>query len=369
MDDMQSIDKESTIFVTIAACQEYFIEHTIKSAMNLAAYPDRVYFGVFNNILDKEKTLMDKEFFNNTPNILYVELLSNVPMGVGFGRMNASLLSTQNHDYVLQIDAHTVFTKGWDLKLIENFSNISKEIDSDKLVLTAIPRGNLYYNTENRDILMSNDDVFVKNNINKIDIYNNNYHEFVDLDEPYYNAKPQITFSGWQGKNFTESMVGFPVTYGVHESDEGNYCEVNCIHASLVFYKHKMLREIMHDPEDQFHGDQTNYGLRLLSRGYKIFSIKQPLLLTLDKYDTNAIEGSEEPKLIDNEWNWRSSRKVLEPGRRYAVKMQNLAMSNYNDIFNGNYIGYWGAPDQESLKTAKKVMGFDQTNKSDIMDV
>ena len=364
-----AIDKKLTIFVTIAACQEYFIEHTIKSAMSLSAYPERVYFGVFNNILDKEKSLMDKKFFNNTPNILYVELLSNVPMGVGFGRMNASLLSTQKHDYILQVDAHTVFTKDWDLRLIENFNNISKEINSDKVVLTGIPRGNLYYDINNRDYLMSNDNIFVNNDIKKINIYENNYHEFTDLEEPYHNTRPQITFDGWQGKNFTDYMVGFPVTYGVHEFGEGDYCEVNCIHASLMFYKYEILRDIMHDPEDHFHGDQVNYGLRLLSRGYKIFAIKKPLLLTLDKYTTNSTKNNNEPELIDHEWNWRSNRDVLEPGRRYKNKMQLLATQNYNDIFNGNYIGYWGAPDQESLKTAKQIMGFDQTNKSDIMDV
>ena len=358
MHDENSVDQESTIFVTIAACQEYFIEHTIKSAMSLSAYPDRIHFGVFNNILDKEKTLMDKEFFNNTPNIMYVELLSNVPMGVGFGRMNASLLSTQKHDYVLQIDSHTVFTKDWDLRLIENFTNISKEIESEKIVLTAIPRGNLYYDIKDRDSLMSDDDIFLNNNIKKIDMYKNNYHEFAELEEPYHNTKPQIVFDGWQGKHFVESMVGFPVTYGVHEFGEGDYCEVRCIHASIVFFKYKMLRDIMHDPEDHFHGDQVNYGMRILSRGYRIFAIKKPLMLTLNKYNKHKVENSDEGALIDPEWNWRSQRKILEPGRRYLYKMQKLSDTNYKSIFNGDYVGYWGAPDIDSLEYAKEKMGF-----------
>lgn len=357
MDDAQSMDKESTIFVTIAACQEYLIEHTIKSAISLSAYPDRVYFGVFNNILDKEKTLMGKDIFNND-NILYVELLSNAPMGVGFGRMNASLLSTRSHEYVLQIDSHTVFTKNWDLKLIENFINISTEIDSDKVILTAIPRGNLYYNVEDRDSLMSDDDVFIQNNVKIIDPYKNNYHEFAELPQPYHNTKPQITFDGYQGKYFEESMVGFPVTYGVHEFGEGEYCEVNCIHASLVFFKYNLIREIMHDPEDRFHGDQVNYALRLLSRGYRIFAVKQPLLLSLNKVIKNANDNNDYPSLIDPEWNWRSGRDMLESGKKYLLKMQNISHKNYKDIFNGQYFGYWGAPDSESLKSAKEKMGF-----------
>jgi hypothetical protein len=355
---MNNTGTEPTIFVTIAACQEYFLEHTIRSAISLAAYPDRVHFGVFNNILDKEKTLIDKDFFTNNPNILYVELLSNVPMGVGFGRMNASLLSTQKHDYVLQIDSHTVFTKDWDLILIENFTNISKEIESEKIVLTAIPRGNLYYDIKNRDSLMSDDDIFLNNNIKKIDMYKNNYHEFAELEEPYHNTKPQITFDGWQGNHFVESMVGFPVTYGVHVFGEGDYSEVNCIHASIVFYKYEMIRDIMHDPADPFHGDQVNYALRILARGYRIFAIKKPLLLSLNKYQPHHMSNSEEGVLIDLEWNWRAQRKVGEPGRRYHVKNEELSKTNYKDIFSGDYIGYWGAPSPESLKSAKDQMGL-----------
>ena len=280
MENESYIDTQSTIFITIAACQEYFIEHTIKSAISLSSNPDRVFFGVFNNILDKEKSLIDKDFFNNSPNIFYAELITSVPMGVGFGRMNASLLSTKQHDYVLQIDAHTVFTKDWDLELIKHFLNISKNTGSDKIVLSSIPRGNLYYDVSDRESLFSDDSVFVGANVSKIDIYNNDYHEFSNLTEPYINTKPEIKFDGWQGNNFTESMVGFPVTYGTETFGEDDYPETNCIHASLVFFKYGLIREVMHDPEDYFHGDQVNYALRLLSRGYRFFAINPTSILT-----------------------------------------------------------------------------------------
>jgi len=355
-----SIYKKPTIFVTIAACQEYFIEHTIKSAMSLAIYPERVYFGVFNNILNKEKSLIDKDFFNNNPQIFYAELITGAPMGVGFGRMNASLLSTKDHDYVLQIDAHTVFTKGWDLQLIQSFEHISEKINSDNLVLTAIPRGNLYYHPSDRDILFSDDDVFSGHGIETIDIYNNEYHKFTDCFMPYHNTKPEIRLDGWQGNHFTESMVGFPITYGTEKFDE-DYAEVNCIHASLLFYKYTMIREILHDPFDTFHGDQVNYGLRLLSRGYKIFAIKEPLLLTLDKYKKHHSLNSEPGVLVDPEWNWRANKPTQGTSKEYLDRAENASHENYVKIFNGSYTGYWGAPDQDSLKYAKRLIGLDKT--------
>jgi hypothetical protein len=80
-------------------------------------------------------------------------------------------------------------------------------------------------------------------------------------------------------------------------------------------------------------------------------------MLTLNKYETHNIENSDDGLDIDPVWNWRAPRKVLEPGKRYLYKMNNLANENYNDIFNGDYLGYWGAPDTESLEYAKEKMG------------
>jgi len=358
MENESYIDTQSTIFITIAACQEYFIEHTIKSAISLSSNPDRVFFGVFNNILDKEKSLIDKDFFNNSTNIFYAELITSVPMGVGFGRMNASLLSTKQHDYVLQIDAHTVFTKDWDLKLIKNFNDISKESGSDRIILTAIPRGNLYYDIRDRESLFSDDDVFKSDPNTTIDIYNNNYHKFADLPAPYINTKPQIKFDGWQGNHFTKSMVGFPVTYGTENFEADSYVEVNCIHASLVFFKYELIREVMHDPEDPFHGDQVNYALRLLSRGYKIFAIAKPLLLSLDKFAKHKEKNDKPGTVIDPEWNWRSSSPSSGLSKDYLDRVQTLADKRYLEIFSGDYLGYWGATDKESLLDAKNKMGF-----------
>lgn len=225
------INKE-TIFVTIASCNEYLIEHTIKSAMSQANNQERVFFGVFNNILEKEKSLLDNEFFTNNSKIFYAEIVTPAPMGTGFGRMNASLLATQEHDYVLQIDSHTIFTKDWDTKLIENFNNVKEIANTDRVILSAVPRGNLYYDLSDRDSLMSPDQTFQERNIDKVDMYTNNYHEF----DNYKNSKPELIYDGWQGANFDEINVGKPITYGAPKFGEEPYPETNCIHASIVFF-------------------------------------------------------------------------------------------------------------------------------------
>ena len=101
--------------------------------------------------------------------------------------------------------------------------------------------------------------------------------------------------------------------------------------------------------QDPYHGDQTNYTLRLISRGYKIFTPMKPALFSLGKF-TN--EGQD---IIDEEYHWRSE-KYFDQSRNDFLKSN--AMWNYNNIADGTYFGYWGAPDMESLMYAKDKMGY-----------
>jgi hypothetical protein len=347
-------DQPETIFVTIAACNEYLIEHTIKSAIALSDNPQRVFFGVFNNILTKEKSLLENDFICNNPRIFYAEIITPTPMGTGFGRMNASLLTTKDHDFVLQIDSHTIFTKGWDSKLIENFKKVVEIAQTDKIILSAIPRGNLYYDINNRDVLLSNDGPFEHMEDKRVNLYENEYHKIID----YKLTKPELRYDGWQGKFFEPLNVGTPITYGAISFGEEDYPEINCIHASLVFFKHSVVKDIIHDPFDEFNGDQINHTLRILSRGYRIFSMKEPLLLSLNKVEADIQVNGGPSVYLDPEWNWKSPYVRIESGREYANHLEQKALEHRKKIFNGDYLGYWGAPDKESLDRAKQIMNF-----------
>lgn len=363
-------DNTKTIFITIAACEELFLEQTIRSAISLAYNPSRVYFGVFNNILDynnskyydedsaswispKENlSLLSNKFFTQNQKIMYVEVITSVPMGVGYGRLNASLLSTEkNHDYFFQIDAHSVFSKNWDKVLIDNYNRIENEIGCEKMVLTSLPGHPWTYDPNNRNIIWSNSKILNENKIKFLDPYDNNYDEIQD-----HNGIPRITFSGWQGNVFSQENVGVPISFGGAGFDGEYYEETNCVHASFMFGKYSIIREVMHDPQDDFNGDQVNYSLRLLSRGYRIFAVKRPFLSTLNKY---TYLDKHNPKLLDPEHNWRSFESQSEAGSRYHAFLRQNSKIRYEDIFSGKYLGYWGADTIDSLNKAKKIMGFE----------
>ena len=363
-------DHEKTIFIPIAACKELFLEQTIKSALSLASNPNRLFFGVFNNILDPENvvyfdsktqftvktkktlSLLSNPFFTKNEQIVYAELVTAVPMGVGYGRLNASLLSQRNCDYFFQIDAHTVFSKDWDKIIIENYNRILNETNNNKVILTALPGHPWTYDPKNPEVIYTqskqlNDEL----GIEIINPYNNDYN-YIEA----HNGTVETRFDGWQGTVFSEENVGMPISFGGNGFTGEYYQESNAIHASFVFGKYESIREVMHDPQDIFNGDQTNYTLRILSRSYKIFSVKRPFLLTLDKYvkDKNG-----EVSLLDEENNWRAfSGYSPSAPSEYHNTLQKNSKKRYKEIFSGEYLGYWGAENIDTLKEAKKKMGF-----------
>lgn len=335
---------EDSIFIPIAACEERFIEQTVRSALENAENPDNIYFGIFNNILNKEHSLLDNDFLTNHKQIFYVEVITPAPMGTGFARMNASLLQFKNFDYMFQIDAHTFFSKKWDTQLINIFKRIKyqENIDENKLVLSASSGFMWSYYDENPEKVYAI--VEHRKKIFEIDPLNleKNAQDFVDRGMT--NVK--FVYDGKQSVIFTEADVGFPIVYGDEYLKE-EYKESGCVHATFMFSKAKLTRDVMHDPEDLFHGDQTNYSIRLLSRGYRIFSPKYPTLALLNKGFVNE----------DKDHNWRTYESKNTGSEYLDTKIMNSRI-NFNQIISGKYFGYWGTTDNDSLNKVKEQINY-----------
>lgn len=124
-----------SIFVSIPSLNDPELEYTIQDIIDNSDNFDQIHVGV--------ACMTDIDFFNNIKNkfiqynnieIKYFDPLQN--LGVGKGRNNAYSMYN-NEDYLLQIDAHTKFEKGWDTFLIDLYQEALIETKNDKTVLTA----------------------------------------------------------------------------------------------------------------------------------------------------------------------------------------------------------------------------------------
>ncbi len=320
------------IFIYIASCKEPYLAQTIKSAISNATNPDRLYFSVFNTVLSEEDYITDKEILGMPPQKLFlVEARSPEPLGIGMSRMVASLLQNVEADYALQIDAHMIFDKDWDSKLIKNYKIV--EQISKKPVITCLPvPWSASQNSPSFPLL------YGKHKVNPYDFDSESEELTKALGFKLSNHLPGVNFTDidWRPEVLTAKDISW--------SDSSDYIEVNGVHASNMFFKFSDIRNLLHDPQNKFEGDQLNYTFRLLSRGYTLYSFKNPIFMAQDKFD---FEG----ELFEKKYDWRhnNQRGLIHFDDFYQINIQ-------NNIFNGKEYGYWGAPNKEGLEVAKNKM-------------
>jgi hypothetical protein len=326
-----------SIFISIAACKEEFLAQTVKSAIANASNPELLYFGICNTVIDEEDYLSDPIFELN--NVHYVELKQKGPLGTGISRLMSSLMTDKEHRYFMQVDAHTIFTKGWDVLLKKSYNKLLD--DYDKPIISTSPLWwienskkeiMLYGRTENTidPFNMVKDIPVLKNSKNPTLEFRNN------------NTAFNILMNNEGNDNFI--LYGFVegVEYDWKEDEE--FKEHGLIHAAFVFFDFKFLPELLSDPFNPWDGDQTNISFRAGTRGYRMFAIKEACIWSRNKMPDG--------KLL-SEYDWRLCEQT-----KIKNYYDTIAIKHQSKMFSGEYLGFWGAPTKESIEKYESFMGF-----------
>lgn len=120
------------IFVALSSRDEPELVSTIKDCLEKATYPDRVIFGISTQTTHGEKP--DLSFLDDRHRVIYLD--SNVLYGVGHPRFLVSKLFS-NEDYFFQLDAHSVFVPGWDVQIIDEFTELQEITGNSKVIISG----------------------------------------------------------------------------------------------------------------------------------------------------------------------------------------------------------------------------------------
>lgn len=287
----------SKIFIAMPALYEEFIYDTVESAFLNADAPENLSFGIFSQ---HEKTF-DYDFKKFSNRINFVQSNTTKILGVGVSRTNALALRQYDENFYLQIDAHMLFEKNWDSKILKQYQNLlnvcskpiismglpSWSIENDKKVFTGKKNGTLIANPKLHSNFFGADDIM------------------------YYGAS---IFS---------------------EYKESFFCTGCFIFSDISF-----VNELIPDPFVIFSGEQCLLSLRACTRNYKIFSIKEVVCYHMNKFNLTKS-------------NWRTKQNLFSEQRRYFDRKRT------RDIMLGNILGYWGAPDLNSLKEYYEKINVD----------
>lgn len=289
-----------TIFIQTASFNEKEIYNTVRSAFEKAEFPERIYFGLYD-----QRTDSLFEDLSDIENVTHVKVTCSFARGIGLARLNSMMLH-QEQDYCLQIDAHTIFDKNWDSNLILDYKKL--KFITDKPIIS--------YRTK----------FWERDNNNNIIFYNVDNHSplVINEDDKHFYMK---TF---------DTIPSYPME---HYLSSGGF----------VFTELNFFKDFLPDPRVAFAGEEHLLALRACSRGYRIFVTQDPYLWHMGKND--------EDRADPNSWNAYSHFRRnfdLDFGTIISDKSTRIGK-----ILRGEILGYYGAPDIDSYNEYIDKLGFD----------
>jgi len=220
-----------TILVHLPAYREPELVPTIKDALIQAQFPERVRFGICRQF-NPEDGFDDVDEFKNDPRFKIYDMPYEQAKGLPYARaiINEKLLTDE--DFVLQLDAHHRFTKNWDSTLIEWYDELKND-GYNPLICGYLPYYNPFNDPEDR------------------------------IQEPWFSEAASFYPHG--------TIFIRPTGFTVDWKKLTKPVPARFISGHFCFGPNKWAKEIKHDPDIYFSGEELNLSVRSYTHGYDLF--------------------------------------------------------------------------------------------------
>jgi hypothetical protein len=317
----------NTIFIAIASLNEKDLIQTINSAINNAANPEKLYFGVSSQTYTKEQI---KDFTGLGANLRVIHTVFGGPTGVGLPRIITNMLTDFTQDFYLQLDSHMIFENNWDVELLKAYYTIKNKFEKP-IISSYTPW--FYEDSEGRPRLGgSNTLIEDPNNFKGYPGVSTCKLIVDDYNTPMSTDRKHIPIGG--------ANINW-------DKEDNDYVEHHLISAAFLFTSINFITDVLPDPLLLFGGEEPSCALRAWTRGYRIFTIRNPLIWHKNKF-------GDTPDLKD--WRIRSNSPDQSTWDLFDKKYQ-MSLARVRDIFLGNILGYWGAPTKELLDLYEEALG------------
>lgn len=315
--------KKDTIFISIAAYNEDDIINTISTAFEKAKNPENIFIGAV-----LQYTNNDFPDLTKFKNVNVINIVDKIGLGLGKARGMASSIYNKE-EYYLQIDAHTVFKKNWDLILKENYQKL-KQISDKPIISTYVPHYYVDKETNKRMTMADNEnweaDYIPWSLVAKSDPCAIGMED----DEKYFRFVYGI------------EALNSPSHKNPNFKDWG-YEEHYFISGHFLFTSGEFIKEIKYDPEIAYH-EENVIALIAWTRGYRIFNVKDHVLWTRGMY-----AGKDTPN------SWRSSYSEKDENNNSFIDKVVFGTLKNKKILTGEIIGEQGALTKELLYEYEKL--------------
>jgi len=233
-----------TIFISVPSLRDPEIYKTIEDIFKKAKNPKNIYVGLHYQYANFEEKEYAESVFGKYKNIRLKMSDVRETLGLPGGR-NGSKSLYNNEDYILQIDSHTKFEKGWDKNLINIFNDAEKHVGSDKIILTAY-LNEYYYKKDNKRALA------LKN-----------------------------TIPSWTYMTNDNLILGYlPLWRNFYGEMKGDFLPARKFAANFVFTYGRYQDDLTLDEDVRFWSEEYMQTLSLLEKGYALVHPNRELKLT-----------------------------------------------------------------------------------------
>ena len=204
---------------------------TIKDALLQAKYPKRIHFGICRQF-NPEDGFDNIDEFRDDPRFKIYDMPYEEAKGLAYARaiINDELL--EDEDFVLQLDSHHRFTKHWDKTLIGWYDDLVKE-GHNPLICGYQP----YYNPFD--------------------------YPADRVEEPWFSEAACFYPFG--------TIFIRPTGFNVDWKTLTKPVPARFISGHFCFGPNKWAKEIRHDPDLYFAGEEINLTVRSFTHGYDLF--------------------------------------------------------------------------------------------------
>lgn len=296
------------ILLHLPAYREPELVPTIKDALAQAKYPKRIHFGICRQF-NPEDEFDNVDEFRDDPRFKIYDMPYEEAKGLPYARaiINEQLL--EDEDFVLQLDAHHRFTKDWDATLIKWYDQLKKE-GNNPLICGYLP----YYNP---------------------------FNDPADrVQEPWFSEAASFYPHG--------TIFIRPTGFQVDWKKLKKPIPARFISGHFCFGPNKWAKEVRHDPDIYFSGEEINLTVRSFTHGYDLFHPHRVVVwhATMREERDGKLVWDDQSKRGDDMW-WKQ-QDIGRAKIRQLLKVED----------NGYDLSEYGLGTKRTLRDYEKYAGI-----------
>jgi len=222
--------KQNTIFIQIASYRDPQLLPTLRDCIDKAKYPENLRFGIAWQHSD-EDAWDNLDEYKEDPRFLIIDIPYKDSKGVCWARNQVQQLY-DNEKYTLQLDSHHRFVQDWDKTLIDMIEGLQAEGHKKPLLTAYIPS----FDPDNDPAARVQEP------------WKMNFDRFIPEGAVFFLP---ASFDPWDDK--TKPLPAR--FYSAH------FC----------FTLGEFSKEVQHDPDYYFHGEEISIAARAYTWGYDLF--------------------------------------------------------------------------------------------------